>query len=232
VDPIFGLQCAVLVGMLIGMRWRWMYVTRRRLGDGDCRVRTEALCSEVFAIAQEPGHLVLIDADLRKQRGSLELVELVRWANGRGYTRTSENWGFVQIVMGEPPLSIALTRREYDLALAGPRTLNVIHGDGQINNDGIQVIAGGDVSFTGDVLLGLAAIVRQDAMALAGLERAEAMSAADAVEEAASGRLRSDSPRYRGAMAWLEERVGEAVGGAVGSGLWAGTAQFLSSMGS
>lgn len=216
---------------LIG--WRWSRMTRRTLSTAESRELAEALAGEIFAVAPGPGSPVPLDPALAATVGKRTLIDLSRWMNGHGYVTTGD-WGFIDIVLGEPPRTMALTRREYDKRVAAPHT-NTTAGDGSIINNnygGVQVVAGGDITLSADLLVELSAAVRRDADALAGLERREALVAAQAITDAAEGTLDRASPRFHGALDWLREQVTGVTTGALGSGLWAATAATMSRIGS
>ncbi|OIH86138.1 hypothetical protein BLJ79_04960 [Arthrobacter sp. UCD-GKA] len=229
-DLSFILWTSFMAAAVVSGRMRWKYVTRRRLTDEYCSEIAETLAAEIFSLSAGPATPVPIGPDLRKAIGSLELIEVVRWMNGRGYTKTKD-WGYIQILLGEPPTTIAITQREYDKAIASPQIMNVIHGPGNINNGGVQIVAGGDTIFNGDFLLELAAAVRNDARDVEGTEHDEAMAIAHTLESAGRGDIDQDLPRFQRAMMWLKERTGEVAVGAMGSGLWAGATALFAKLG-
>lgn len=224
---------AIVFAIIVLAVWRWKSVTRRRLTDDECRGLAEGLVANIFAVSSRPGDAIPLDPASVRSLGAYEMIDLARWMNGHGYVTTGE-WGWKDILMGQPPYAMALTQREYDKALAKEHATNVIHGNGNINNNygEIQVVAEGDVRIDSDSLRELVDAIRQDAMKLGNLERNEALAAADAVADAAQGALEQESPRFQGAVRWLFERLEQVATGALGSGLWVATAAVLNRLGS
>lgn len=213
---------------IVLLRLRWKYATRRRLSDQQCQDFAAEMCNELFDLSAGPGEYVKLAPELAETFGRFETIEAIRWMNGRGFTTTDASWDWLKILSGELPTGIALTKREYDKRIQGFGTSNVIYGDGNINNQGIQVVAGRDIEIDGDFLASLANALRADATELAGETKTEALRVADILDAAADGHLNQDASLFKNSIAWVKARINEGVGGAMGAGLWAATAALFS----
>lgn len=128
----------------------------------------------------------------------------------------------------DPGRRTTISKREYDKRIQGFSTTNVIHGDGNINNQGIQLVAGNDIEIDGDFLVSLADAIRTDAEWLYGETKAQALQAADIFDAAAEGHLNQNASLFKNSMKWVQTRINEGIGGAIGAGLWAATTALFS----
>ncbi|GGE97321.1 hypothetical protein [Mycetocola zhadangensis] len=214
---------AVLVGVGV---WRWKVVTRRTLTDVQCEEIAESTVNALFRATRAVGTSVAIPPSFWEGLSGHQAIEAARWMIGRGYV-TANDWGLIGILLGSPPHHLALTQGSYDLQIAERAGGPTFVGNGHINIGGVQIVAGNSVHISARDLVDLAMAVRQDSEHLDSLERSQAHSAADTLDQAARGELAPDSPQLSGAIKWLKERADEAVGGAMGAAMWAATSTIL-----
>lgn len=207
--------------------WRWKAVVTKTLTDDECEAIATQTVGDLFSFTQAPEDPVKVDPSYWNDLQGHQAIEVSRWMIGRGYV-TAENWGLLDILTGSPPRALALTQKSYHLQLAARSGAgHAFIGNENVNVGGVQIVAGDSVDISGAALADLARAVRADAALLDSLNRAHAVSAAEILEQAAKGKVAADSPQVSGTIAWLKERAGEAVGGAMGSALWAATSAVL-----
>lgn len=222
-----GIYLFLSIIAVVAARKRWAYVTKRRLSDQQRDNFAVAMCDELFEMSGEAGEFQRLDPVLAEIPGKLETIEAIRWMKGNGYVVTPDNWGWIQILAAETPEKLALTKREYDKRIQSLNSSNIILGDGNINNNGIQLVAGNDLEVNGFFLTDLASALRFDAKDLDAETRNEAERMADIFDAAAEGSLSQESTLFKTAWGWVRERINEGVGGAIGAGLWAVTASLF-----
>lgn len=213
----------VLVG--VGL-WRWKVVNRPALTEEQCEQLSAQVVENLFEWASEAGKPVRIDAEYWRQADltDSEWIYLCRWMNTRGLISTPNDWGWLAIILANPPAELALTQKSWGLTMGGRRQPDISIGDGNgpINIGGQQIVISGQ-SLSGDDLHALVEALRHDASSLPEPDASSALAAANSLQGVADGRMPETSPEAAGALAWVRKRASEAVGNAGGAALWAGT---------
>ncbi len=224
-------QVAVVLVVGVGLiGWRWNSVSARRLTDEVCRGLAESVVADLVELAPDADVPVRVTASYWRNLGldGRTAVELARWMTGHGYVR-AEGWGLMDVLLGAPPTALAATPRTMARALSGAGPTVINSSGGPVNyGSGTQLVSGGDLTVAARYR-DLADAVRRDAHRLEGLERSQALAAADTLVGVADGTVDVESPVARGTVDWLRARSDEAVGGALGSALWVATSAVLSS---
>lgn len=233
----FELLGYVLVLFLAGalLLWRWRVVNRAPATDMDYEQVSAQVVKDIFSITPGVGTFVPVSRSYWTNRLGMtdsHWIYLCRWMIGRGMVAGPEEWGRLAILLGNPPARLALTQRTWEFSMDSQRTHSISIGDsnGPINIGGTQVNISGQL-LSNTQLLELVAAVRSDANSLPALEAESALAAADTLEMAANSGMDPSSPQVAGAISWLKKRAGEAVGGAAGTALWAGTVAMFRTLG-
>jgi hypothetical protein len=220
---LFWVTVLALVGVL---PWRWSVVNRPVLTDDECEELSAQVVEYLFHRAREAGQSLPIPVGYWRQSNltDSQWIYLCRWMNARGLTSTPGDWGWLAIMLANPPSGLALTQKSWSLTLNERRRPDVHIGDGNgpINIGGQQIVISGQ-SLSGEELRALVEALRVDAMSLFGPDSSAAQAAADSLQRVADGHLSETSPEAKGALAWVRQRASEAVGSAGGAALWAAT---------
>lgn len=228
---IFIGLAVVLVG--VGF-WRWNAVNQPALTDAQCEQVSDAVIEDLFDKAPDAGVFVRFRGSYWRQAGltDSQWIYLCRWMVSRGLVSTPSDWGWLAIILSDPPAGLALTPKTMGLAMGGRRQPGISIGDsnGPINIGGQQIVILGQ-SMSGDDLRALVEALRDDARGLPEPDASSAIAAATSLQGAADGRLPETSPEVAGALAWVRKRVSEAVGNAGGTALWAGTVAVARALG-
>lgn len=204
------------------------------LTDEQCEEFSDAVIQDLFDRASDAGVFVAIRADYWRQADltDLQWIYLCRWMLSRGLVSTPSDWGWLAIILSNPPTGLALTPKTMGLAMDERRQPGISIGDGNgtINIGGQQIVISGQ-SLSGEDLSALVQALRDDAIGLPEPDAMSAVAAANALQGAADGRLPETSPEVTGALAWVRKRASEAAGNAGGAALWAGTVAVAKALG-
>lgn len=228
---IFIVLAVALVGVCL---WRWNSVNQPALTDEQCEQFSEAVIQDLFDVASDAGVLVPFRESYWRQVDltDSQWIYLCRWMVSRGLVSTPSEWGWLAIILNNPPAGLALTPKTMGLAMDGRRQPGISIGDGNgpINIGGQQIVISGQ-SLSGDELRALVEALRDDASGLPEPDASSVIAAANSLQGVADGRLSETSPEVVGALAWVRKRVSEAVGNAGGAALWAGTVAVARALG-
>ena len=214
--------------------WRWKVVNRPALTNEQCEQFSDAVVRELLDKASAAGEFVPFHGSYWRQAdltGS-QWIYLCRWMAGRGLVSTPSDWGWLAILLGNPPSGLALTPKTMGLTMNERRQPDISIGDGNgpINIGGQQIVISGQI-LSGDDLRALVSALRRDAGGLPEPDASAVIAAANSLQGAADGRLPETSPEVTGALAWVRKRASEAVGNAGGAALWAGTLAVAKALG-
>lgn len=233
-SPESWIYIAAMIALVGVGIWRWNVVNRASLADEQCEEYSDAVIEDLFDRASDAGVLVPFDSSYWREVGlsDSQWIYLCRWMVGRGLVSTPSDWGWLAVILSNPPSGLALTPKTMGLALNARRQPDISIGDGNgpINIGGKQIVISG-LSLSGDDLRALVEALRDDANDLPEPEASSVIAAADSLQAAADGRLSETSPEVTGALAWVRKRVSEAVGNAGGAALWAGTVAVARALG-
>lgn len=221
----------VLVG--VGL-WRWNVVNRPVLTDEQCDQFSGAVIEDLFDKAPDAGVLVPFHSSYWRQAelNDPQWIYLCRWMVGRGLVSTPSDWGWLAIILSNPPSGLALTPKTMGLATSARRQPDISIGDGNgpINIGGEQIVISGQTLSVDDLRF-LVDALRSDAHGLSEPDASAVRAAANSLQAAAEGQLPETSPEIVGAVSWVRQRAAEAVGNAAGAALWAGTVAAAAALG-
>lgn len=228
----------VFVGILVVVAgvglWRWNVVNRPALTEEQCEQLSNLVVEDLFESAPDAGVLVPLKSDYWRQADLTDpqWIYLCRWMIGRGLVSTPSDWGWLAIILSNPPSGLALTRKSMDLTTNARRQPEISIGDGNgpINIGGRQIIISGQ-AMSSDDIRSLVTALQSDANDLPEPDASAALAAANSLQGAAEGRLEENSPEVAGALDWVRKRASEAVGNAGGAALWAGTVAVAKMLG-
>lgn len=225
-SPDAWIAVGVAIVLVGGGLWRWNVVNRPALTDARCKELSALVVEDLFEYASEAGEIVRLNAAYWRQveLTDSEWIYLCRWMNTRGVISTPNDWGWIAIILGNPPTGLALTQKSWGLTMDHRRQSNISIGNvqGPVNIGGQQIVISGQ-SLSSDDLRGLVAALRDDAHRLPEPDASSALAAAESLQGVADGRMPNTSPAAAGALAWVRQRASESVGSAGGAALWAGT---------
>lgn len=224
-----------LVPVFLGLGiWRWIIVNQPALTERECLELSESVVQDLFESAPDSNVLVRVPFNYwqRYDLTGSQWIYLCRWMRDRGIVLTPDGWDWIQVLVGEPPKALALTPKIMEMKISSFYQSNIHIGDGNgpINIGGRQAVISGQ-GLSGDDLRALVHALRNDARTLPELEASNVRAAADSLQSVADGRLSETSPEAVGALKWVRSRVSDAIGGAGGAALWAGTVAVAKSLG-
>lgn len=224
----------ILVFFVIACTVRWQKIKHPSLTDLECQELSSVVLQSLFEVAPGADKSVRLSGGFWRQLNltGTQSVYLCRWMVARGMISIPGNWGLIDVLIGSPPLSLALTQKTMGLLINESFQPNIVIGDGNgpINFHGQQVVVSGQ-KLTGEALCSLVNAIRDDAGQLPELKALQAYEAADLLEKVITGEVSEESPEARGAFTWVRRRASEAVGNAAGSALWAGTIAAAKALG-
>jgi hypothetical protein len=208
------LLCA-LVSFVAWVVWRWRRLNTRLLSDAQAETLTQQLEEDVFQFVPEPAAPIQVPASYwRDIGGRRTAIEVSRWAIGRGRI-TAPGWDLISILSGQPPRSVALTRKSFE-RLSSPPPQPAWVSYGPVTVTGGQIVLGGTTVELTQLHM-LAETLDLDSASL-GLADGELLRArAAALRRAVAA---GDINAARGVLTWIRDRLNEASGNALGSGLF------------
>lgn len=215
-------------------RRRWKVVNQPALTGERCEELSALVVEGLFDNASDVGKPVPVHSKYWRDSGlsDSEWIYLCRWMIKRGLISAPDDWGWLAIIFDDPPKTLALTRKSWDLTMNSrlQPSISIGDGNGPINIGGQQTVIFGQ-SLSVDDIRALVEALRQDASVLPEPDASSALEAARSLQDAADGLLPAKSPAVTGALAWVRKCVSEAVSNAGGEALWAGTVAVAKALG-
>lgn len=220
---IFGVIFLILA--ILGY-WRWGVVNKEQLSPRRCEELSDLVVRDLFGVVPNAEILEGIPNTYWRNLSlsASEWIYLCRWMISSGLVHAPSNWGWLLIILNSPPEGLALTQKSFNLEASSCSRPSITIGDGNgpININGKQIVISGE-SLNSDDLASLICALRADSSELPENDALIAREAANRFEEVLSGVRRETDPQATSSLNWVRQRVSEAVGGAGGAALWAGT---------
>ncbi len=195
--------------------WRLGQLNTRHLSDTQAAALTRQLEEAVFEYAAGPEVSVPVRASYwRDIGGSRTAVEVSRWANGRGRI-TTPGWDLFSILAGQPPRFVALTEKSFkQMTTPAPTPMWVSNGPVTVN--GGQIVLG-NVTVELSQLDVLADSLESDSVKWAPKDGEHLREQATLLRRAVAT---GDTRTAGRVLGWVRDRLDEATGNAMGSGLF------------